>query len=423
MHVQLLLLATLLQILSPALADRGPPGNIQPGVCNALPDETGNPPPACKHMTDVFKTGCKDLLESGWCECGTASYPLLTDSPDAPCGYASLDGIGILNFQTCGSSITTPLDPVKTKRGISSPTAIPVGRRQRHLHKRQVGQVRFNANCQAPIPAGSKYGPSTGHNTMVDVLTEAYNDAVELATAATYAAAINKGFTHYFGGNGAATQYRNFNAVMNVIANGPYVYAVEFNCVDSANKCILDPTRPSVMYTDESTGGSNVFKTITACPKFWNTATSRYLLGTSSSGGIGYPPNNPPRTSPNAPYRPRDNTNPGWCTKRKNGNDLNPSAWKADRYATAGTSVLHELTHLDALGMRAGLAPDPLQQHGTYDKQKDCEFTGARQYLLDYIDNKTDGTSPDYNAESYAAAATEIYWMEICGFSEIRPLT
>jgi hypothetical protein len=82
-----------------------------------------------------------------------------------------------------------------------------------------------------------------------------------------------------------------------------------------------------------------------------------------------------------------------------------------------GHTILHELTHLNALGEAAGLeAPDPEDNkspHGTDDAQTQdtatgCELKGARKYLQTYINRGDDETiaSPDYNAESYAAAAT-----------------
>lgn len=70
-----------------------------------------------------------------------------------------------------------------------------------------------------------------------------------------------------------------------------------------------------------------------------------------------------------------------------------------------GHTILHELTHLDALGGIVGLDPDNIGSRGTSDVQQDCELNGARNYLVDYIADPT-LSSPDYNAESYAAAAT-----------------
>ena len=106
-----------------------------------------------------------------------------------------------------------------------------------------------------------------------------------------------------------------------------------------------------------------------------------------------------------------------------------------------GHSILHELTHLDSLAKQAGLtAPsegEDKDQHGTLDAQDKRELTGARDWLEKYEKDSTN-ISPDYNAESYAAAATgespkstiqrslmcftEFYFMDLCEFTEIKPL-
>jgi hypothetical protein len=103
-----------------------------------------------------------------------------------------------------------------------------------------------------------------------------------------------------------------------------------------------------------------------------------------------------------------------------NGNAVSARAQK--HFITAGASVLHELTHLDVLAKEASLEADAKQRHGTLDPQEGCEFPGARSFLKPYIAGETEDTSPDYNAESYAAAASEIYFMGFCDFAEIRPL-
>jgi len=76
---------------------------------------------------------------------------------------------------------------------------------------------------------------------------------------------------------------------------------------------------------------------------------------------------------------------------------------------TIGHTILHELTHLDSLAAQAGLAaPDTGNdqgRHGTDDAQTGCELLGARAWLQTYKQDDQK-TSPDYNAESYAAAAT-----------------
>ena len=74
-----------------------------------------------------------------------------------------------------------------------------------------------------------------------------------------------------------------------------------------------------------------------------------------------------------------------------------------------GHTILHELTHLDSLAKQAGLkAPSKGEgkgRHGTEDAQDALELTGARDWLQQYEKDPTK-VSPDYNAESYAAAAT-----------------
>lgn len=94
-------------------------------------------------------------------------------------------------------------------------------------------------------------------------------------------------------------------------------------------------------------------------------------------------------------------------------------------------ATLTECTVLDALAGKAGLTADKHDQHDTLDPQNDarlpadrCEPKGPRNYLELYKETYIEGMeSPDQNAESYAAVATEIYFMEKCGFSQVRPAT
>lgn len=93
----------------------------------------------------------------------------------------------------------------------------------------------------------------------------------------------------------------------------------------------------------------------------------------------------------------------------------------------AGHSILHELTHLDSLSEHAGLdAPtegNNIGRHGTDDAQTGRELLGARDWLTkDEADNSP--VSPDYNAESYAAAAIGKCSVssEFCGAMRTHPL-
>jgi hypothetical protein len=142
-------------------------------------------------------------------------------------------------------------------------------------------------------------------------------------------------------------------------------------------------------------------KTITLCPLFFTSASTRFFLFQASRG-----------RSPGVPFR--DNTGSGWCNTKQNANffatvGMFPYSQLLDGdIISSGHTLLHELTHLDAVGRAAGLDPDGNGQHGTFDAQDqdtECELLGARSYLADYnADN--DLPSPDYNAESLAAAAT-----------------
>lgn len=88
-----------------------------------------------------------------------------------------------------------------------------------------------------------------------------------------------------------------------------------------------------------------------------------------------------------------------------------------------GHTILHELTHLHALASFAGLEPPEdgpdAGRAGTDDAQDDsqdgCELDGARNFLNRYKRDNGAGNvaSPDYNAESYAAAATGIFNSQI----------
>lgn len=90
-----------------------------------------------------------------------------------------------------------------------------------------------------------------------------------------------------------------------------------------------------------------------------------------------------------------------------------------------GHSILHELTHLDTLAQASGLeAPAEGQEdagrHGTGDYQSGCQLRGARDWKVTW-ENDKDHPSPDYNAESYAGAATGMYNFILIGRLRRRP--
>lgn len=400
----------MLGIIPSALADRGNAPSIPPTICDigaALSGATDVPPttpPVCEHAADPSGSQgiCPLVASVGWCDCGSNGiYPILAGYDI--CGYSSLDGIPTLDLPKCTTK------PVKREE----PTTTPASRHRRanQLAERNVDQILFKANCNAAIPDGNSYNKQNGFTTMGSVLRHAYTDAVTLARFAQDVDITNVGFQHYFGGDQVDLQHTHFVNMMKGITSVQGHYSIEFDC-DNAPSCPQAKNQNAVFHVDPSPGSAQDVKVITACPEFWTTKGTRYLLGSDPD---------PPATSSNPPFRPYDKSLQGWCDKKTVKGDPNASVQDHQFFATAGHSVLHELTHLDALGQFVGLEPEG-DKHGTDDYQSLCEFAGARKFLKDYIAGNTLKTSPDYAAESYAAAASEIFFMKQCSFSAIRPV-
>lgn len=428
MHYSLISLLVGVISIPAVLADRGSAPRITPTVCNSEPavvpsDSTAapaSPTPTCFHAADPdgARGLCPGLANNGWCDCGSdGDYPNLTGSD--VCGYTSLDPSAtiVLSTTNCDASstvqvLTVTVSPIPATSAPVAKRAEPhlggstLRRRASRLNRRQ-GQVSYADSCNAAPPPGSAYNADNGFPTMKSVLEQAYTDAVTLANQAQNVASDNKGFTHYFGGNLADKQLTHFQNMMKGVAGSENTYAIQFECANTP-----DCSDSSVFVTDATAGSATTVKEIQVCRQFWTSVSTRYLLYDSS------------KTTPNPPYRNNDATLQGWCRKSAANGDANVSARINQYFATAGHSVLHELTHVDSLAQSAGLDGDDSAggAHGTDDFQSGCELAGARGFLSDYIAGNTGGTSPDYNAEGYAAAATEIYFMNLCGFSEIRPV-
>lgn len=422
MQYTLLVLSGLIPAI---LADRGSASQISPTECNAEPTSTETATaaatPTCHHAADPNGGMglCPDLSSSGWCDCGgDGNYPNLEGSD--VCGYTSLPSTTLaLTTTDCASSASTSVltltvspvpvssAPVSTapaqRRAEPTYTAIPDRRRESRKKIKRDGTLAFSDCGDSPGDTWT----NAGFNSKEDVLRQAYTDARTLASKAQSVSSDNKGFTHYFGGTGADVQLDHFQKMMGAIASDDKYYSITFECKDRPS-C----TDQSVLVTNAEAGGANDAKTIEVCDAFWTAASTKYLLY------------NGQKTEPSPPYRSQDQ----WCRKSTANGDSNVSQRTNQFFATAGHSILHELTHLDALAEQAGLAADDDKdspdygRHGTLDVQGQCELSGARQFLKDYDAGKTSNTSPDYNAESYAAAATEIWFMDICGFSQIRPV-
>ncbi|KAI9862284.1 MAG: hypothetical protein M1813_004760 [Trichoglossum hirsutum] len=267
-----------------------------------------------------------------------------------------------------------------------STNGIATASRVRRQNPNVAGTITYDPSCSSPVPTNSGY---SGHNnlfpTMGDVISRAYNEALTLANAGLSLGATDPPFTHYFIGT---QQLNSLHAMFGAIVGTSPVFSVNFVCTNDPNECTN-----AVAVTDASPStGPNDVKQITICDSFWTYISTRFLLYDQSQG-----------LNPGVPFR--DNTAGGWCP---------PAYTNVNFLGTAGHTILHELTHLDALGGIVGLDPDNIGSRGTSDVQQDCELNGARNYLVDYIADPT-LSSPDYNAESYAAAATEKYFTDLCG--------
>lgn len=124
----------------------------------------------------------------------------------------------------------------------------------------------------------------------------------------------------------------------------------------------------------------------------------------------------------------------GWCQ---------PGVPKFGDFAVAGLVALHEMTHLHLVGERAGLPahPDPegfescgtvdVYAEGSTDDQKHYRrmepWQAARELHRLWTAHNADETNyrpttPEIeNAESYAAAALEFYFLHHCKWDVIDP--
>ena len=149
------------------------------------------------------------------------------------------------------------------------------------------------------------------------------------------------------------------------------------------------------------------------------------------------------------PKEPRTQNNLNSKTYKKNPGRRDPPSWcmpneKFKFFEVAGHTVLHELTHLNEAGARAHLAPRPAdpdkpegaQTEGTDDVNgmkgySTDPMTAARQLhanwakIIDADPTPPKDTWPPFveklNAESYAAAALEWWFMSQCGWGSILP--
>ncbi|KAI1822079.1 hypothetical protein F4861DRAFT_516337 [Xylaria intraflava] len=187
-------------------------------------------------------------------------------------------------------------------------------------------------------------------------------------------------------------------------------FKVHISCQDDSSCKNAGAGTKSLVITDAKAISSSFVPTIRFCPQFFQANEARTKNNLDS-----------------LPYK----KNPGrrdssWCK----------AGQKFNAFEVAGTTVLHELTHLNEAGQRAGLPLNPDgeggQTHGTDDIYSKRGYsadpeTAARQLHANWKKatekklpkNKQPPFAETLNADSYAASATEWWFMSMCGFDSI----
>ncbi|KAL1622130.1 hypothetical protein SLS54_005195 [Diplodia seriata] len=239
-------------------------------------------------------------------------------------------------------------------------------------------------------------------------LTTAFEDAVKLASAADDIDDDSTAFSHYLRKDDKKETKKLWKAVAKVNSDdSPYKFNVR------CDKCLENPARQvlrrpsaiaygheanvsakSLAYTNPSPADDdNPVPEMTICPAFFTNAGTKNDLASKS-------------------YIP-DKRN-SWCQ----------TDYKFKDFETAGHTILHELTHFDAVGDEGDLpeaTDEGITSHGTIDVTGfgDDYVPAARAFLQKWVADpdtmkKDDGPKPYQNAENVAAAATEWWFNNKC---------
>ncbi|KAM0797972.1 hypothetical protein BDR22DRAFT_823780 [Usnea florida] len=205
---------------------------------------------------------------------------------------------------------------------------------------------------------------------------QALADAANLALIAfDQASTSDPGFSHYF----QATALGVFKNAMSTIAenNEPTNPSYQFiiNC-DPTGPVLKTCGKKSYAVADSTVpANDNDLKTIWLCPLFWKPG---------------------PDSAQNLPDTNDEDALNKWCA----GTDYT-------KFVTAGHTILHEMTHLDAVAKLFPLDPNNEGQHGTEDYDNGSSYIQAARKLAVFIANgRTDVPIAIENADSYAGAAT-----------------
>ncbi|KAI0855745.1 hypothetical protein F4860DRAFT_529995 [Xylaria cubensis] len=294
--------------------------------------------------------------------------------------------------------------------GSTSAVALPSGQFAGDLHHLFARGEAYDASCNRKIPGTNKL--------YKDKISTAFADAGALALAAQNgkdskgnAFTESTAFSHYFG-QGEKDQAKEMiqaiynNRIPDDSNHQGQGYTITVKCgSDQDAEC-----GPSILAATSAKPGDS---TMVFCDRFFsaNTAQTKQDLSTKKLG-----------------------TRRGqWCQTGE----------KFPFFEVAGLTVFHEMTHLHVVGQQAGLTarpdPDGYDSSGTVDvyvKGSDddrAHYNGLEPWQaarkLRKLWSTYEGDNSAYkpttpateNAESYAAAALEFYFLDGCTWDVILP--
>ncbi|KAI1073904.1 hypothetical protein F5B20DRAFT_586799 [Whalleya microplaca] len=234
-------------------------------------------------------------------------------------------------------------------------------------------------------------------------LGQDFADASSFADHASSMDNNQAAFTHYFrtSGRGKTDDWKMAQEMWDVIhqnndpTNAPFKFSVR--CAQASDTECQDRNSISFAITDARPQNGDTPREIKICPTFFTHDWTK-----QSTTSHPYKPN---------PTRREDS----WCT---------PGARFRD-FSVGGLVLLHEMTHLDAVGKKASYPVDHNGMHGTEDTDvgpRNDPVQQARNLAKLWQAGRqgADDPEPYRNAESLAASAFEWYVMELCKISVIN---
>ncbi|KAI1172026.1 hypothetical protein F4777DRAFT_23139 [Nemania sp. FL0916] len=290
--------------------------------------------------------------------------------------------------------------------------AVPTGEVKRDVHQLFARGQSWDASCDRVIPG------SPEKKKYKDKLSKAFADAGTLAQVAQNekdgsgkSFTDSTAFSHYFGDGDKDTAKQMLQAIYNdrIPDDGNHSgegYTIKVKCGsdqdDACGTSVLAATSPKPGDT-----------TMVFCDRFFKADTKETKQDLDSKG--------------------KGDKRGQWCQ----------SGEQFPFFEVAGLTVFHEMTHLHVVGQQAGLSsrpdPDGFNSAGTVDVYVQGDDDDKKHYknmdpwkaarTLRTLWKANEDDSKNYkpttktieNAESYAAAALEFYFLNVCMWDVIEP--